>query len=542
MLETIQSCALAQLGKSAAQSTAQFDGDSALLQFNQIASDFSSNKLGIDYLKLEQLGTELAARLPDLKLYSYLFLAVFHNETSEAQRYIRVGALLLSLSDLLASPSSLQKLSPKSDARRQGQLQWLSTELALFFQMSPPRPSEAAAFLALKQIAEQVAETAGAAFGLSHPLLRELRETINKQASTLPPPEVEKPAPPVVADTAKVEPATSSDLPPVVRETPSPAPSVDAAPRPQPLDVATLEIDEVESQLAELVIRLANHLRTEAIDNPAPYWMLRGLRFGCHDLLRPERIAQAEGNNGKTELPAPQGHARKKKELTDRLAAGQAADVVHECEELFAQSPLWLDLQRIVAEGLSVLRADRALSAVQSQVEQLIKLCPSLPALRFADRDGTALADSETQAWLKQVCSGNRAAPTPNHATKDLTETTEARLPSELLPAVRLLQQRIVQSVTGSQRFALRLQLAELLLVSDRSDIAMPVVEQLLQDVELHHLTDWQPELAQKSLRLAVRVARAAEQEPSARRTLWNRICKVAPADALELGPEILPG
>lgn len=539
MLETIQSCSLAQIGKSAAQFPGVFDGESTLQQFNQVVSEYSSNKLGLDFACVERLGTELATRLPDLKVYSYLFLAAFRNESHDAARYVKLGALLLSLADLLASPESVQKLSPKSDSRRQGQLQWLSAELALFLELSPPKPSEATAFLACKQIAEQVAEQAGSAFGLNHPLLRELRETLKKQAETLPPPPVEEPAPPLAPAAV---PAPVAALPaPAVRETAPPPLAPAIAPTVNVQDVATLEIEEVDSQLAELVIRLAAHLRSESIDNPAPYWMLRALRWSGHDLLRRERIAAAQLNKGKTDLPALQGHARLKKELTQRLAAGQCEDVVSECEELFAQSPLWLDLQRLLAEGLAALGSNRALLAVQREVALLVKLCPELPELRFADRDATPLADAETVAWLQKIGSGSSDSPGPSAPTSGTAVGGEAKLPEDLIPAVKQLQLRIAQSGTGADRFALRLQLAELLLVRERSDIAMPVIEQLLGDIETHRLADWQPELVQKSLRLAVRVARAAEQEPLTRRALWNRICQVAPADALELGPESWP-
>jgi len=545
MIETIQACSLSQIGKSAAQSGEVLDGNPTLQQFTQIVSDYSGNKLGIDFASVERLGTELAARLPDLKIYSYLSLAVFRNADGEPTRYIKLGALLLAFLDLLASPDTVQKLFPKNDSRRLGQLQWMSSELALFFEMSPPSPSEAAEFLACKQIAEQVAEQAGTAFGLQHPLLRELREILKKQAETLPPP-VEKKAIPIepkgVEKPAEPEPVKPV---PIVREVVPQQVIVnppELPPSPPPLqDVATLEIDEVEAHLADCVIRFSDHLRSESIENPAPYWMLRALRFGSHDLLRPERLAQAEANKGKTDLPVPQGHARIKKELTQRLAAGHYAEVAKECEELFAQHPLWLDLQRFSGEALAQMGASRALSAVLAQAALLVTLCPELPALRFSDRDATPLADSETVAWLEKAARQKSGAETGHAVGKEAEDAAETGLPDELLAAAKVLQKRIVQAGSGRQRFSIRLQLAEMLLAKQRSDIAMPVIEQLLADIETHRLSDWQPELAQKSLRLAVRVARAAEVDQQTRRALWNRICQIAPADAIELGPEIWP-
>ena len=85
----------------------------------------------------------------------------------------------------------------------------------------------------------------------------------------------------------------------------------------------------------------------------------------------------------------------------------------------------------------------------------------------------------------------------------------------------------------------LQLQLAELLLTAGRSDIALPIVEALMAAIKTHHLIDWQPELCERALGLAVRTGRAAELEKSRRARLWTRLCQLSPATAILLGPEL---
>jgi len=59
-------------------------------------------------------------------------------------------------------------------------------------------------------------------------------------------------------------------------------------------------------------------------------------------------------------------------------------------------------------------------------------------------------------------------------------------LPEGLAPGVSHLQRQIARAESGRQRFELRLRLVELLLRHQRSDIAVPVITDLLN----HPLTD----------------------------------------------------
>ena len=106
---------------------------------------------------------------------------------------------------------------------------------------------------------------------------------------------------------------------------------------------------------------------------------------------------------GKTPLPVPQGHKNLSKQLPARLAQGQYAAVLLDCEELFSQYPLWLDLQRYAAQALEGLGPDgaEARAIISHQVVLLLNRCPDVVRFRFTDRDATPIADAETQTWLE---------------------------------------------------------------------------------------------------------------------------------------------
>ncbi len=181
--------------------------------------------------------------------------------------------------------------------------------------------------------------------------------------------------------------------------------------------------------------------------------------------------------------------------------------------------------------------AEPARLAVQDQLSLLFQLCPQITELRFSDREGTPFADAETV----RVLQSNSEPNSTNGNGASTKQSPPQPFPEELGAGVQCLQQLMTQARSGAERFLLRLRLGEFLLKHDRSDIAVPLVNSLLADIDSHRLLEWQPELVSKTLRLAVRAARAAELDADKRSALWNRICQVAPAEAVELGPELFP-
>lgn len=544
MSDLLATSPLSAIGKAAAGAPDPLEADPLLAQFNVAIAPYSTDRSQMDWPLVERVAAQLAAQRCDLKVYGYLALAAFHSASEDESPYLALGAVLRSLGDLIEQ--AWARCTPKLEARRQAQLKWLSEELSAPVKIKAPRPSQRQPFLDCLNAAERAAELAGNALGLGYPILRELREALKEHERALPQPPAPPPvqvqaAPPPAAQPVAMAPPPHAPAPSVVpAAAPSPPPAATPAapaPAPAPVDPAQLSRDALEDQLASLVVQLASQLRADSLTEPAPYWMLRALRWANHDLLRPESIAEVLANKGRSQLPLPQGHARLMKDLSQRMAAGQHADVVSECEDLFALNPLWLDLQRFIAKGLEALGAEQARAAVKGQLALLLRLCPQIAELRFSDRDATPFADSETRSWLEGERSTGEAQPTAQRAT---SASASEQVPEGLLPGVQFLQNQILHAQSGARRFAVQLRLVELLLANQRSDIAMPVVELLLAAIESHRLVEWQPDICRHALRLAVQTARAAELDASRRAQLWTRVCQLAPAEALQLGPELL--
>lgn len=521
----------ASVGKAAAAAPDLSDSDPLLQQFNGAIGPYSIDRAKMDWTLVEKVAGALAAQRCDLKVYGYLGLAAFQSVRDDESPYLPLAAVLFALGDLVEQ--GWARCLPKNESRRQGQLKWFSEEVSLFIKQKPPRPAQRAAFAACLGAADRAAELVGTALGLGYPILRELRDALKEQERALPAP-VAAPASPPPTPPLPNPPVQAEPPPATVEQSPPPL-TQSAVASSVPVDALSRERVGLEDQLATLVVEFASQLRVESLTNPAPYWLLRALRWANHDLLRPERVAEALANKGRSQLPPPQGHARLRKDFAQRLAIGQHSDVVSESEELFAMNPLWLDLQRFIATGLDALGAELARAAVRAQMRLLLRLCPQIAELKFSDRDGTPFADAETVRWIEGECVGCGSVET------SLASATPAeQLPEGLLPSVQFLQKQITHASSGAQRFDVQLRLTELLLANARSDIAMPIIEQLLGAMDAHRLVEWQPELCQRALRLAVQTARAAELDATRRTELYSRVCQLSPADAVQLGPESL--
>lgn len=547
-LEVFRDHPLAGVGLAAVSAPESTEVLPELQKFEDAIRSYSVDRIGVDWALVERLGTALASQRCDLKIYGYLVLAAFYRASAEEDEspFLALAAALHAMGDVVEK--GWERCVPKIVARRQIWFKWLSEELTGPVKARAPKPAEQAAFRACVQEAERVADLSGKALGLDYPLLRELRETL----TSLAPPPAAAPPPPLPPPKRPPEPAPAPPAiaaSPPVPALPAPAPAATPAPTsgaaspaeppsvPILTDPTTMSRDALEDSLAATVTVLAGQLRSESLSDPAPYWLLRALRWAGHDLLRPERMQEVLANQNKTPLPLPADHKSQSKQIPAWLLAGRYAEVIAECEELFATYPLWLDLQRWVVSALTALGATPAQKAITAQLTLLLARCPQIARFRFSDRDTTPFADEETATWLNRQLQRTESEERP---TALPAEVPAIAIPEGLLPGVQFLQKALTQATSGRRRFELQLDLAELLLTHQRSDIAMPVVDALLGAAEAHRLAEWHPELCERALRLAVKTARAAELEAPRRAALWSKLCQLSPTEALQLGPETL--
>ena len=211
------------------------------------------------------------------------------------------------------------------------------------------------------------------------------------------------------------------------------------------------------------VARAAAFLRKREPHSPAPYLMMRGLRWG--ELRAAAKLADA------TLLEAPPTELRQQ---VKRLALSEKWGELLEMAENAMSLPCsraWLDLQRLVVEACTGLGSEyeTVAAAIRSELLSLLNDVPQL--LDASLLDDTPAANSETKAWLKQLserpaavpaseqAAGENAAPPsagqgptpswPAKATDAYALAQEALKAGQAEKAFEIMQREIASSTVG---------------------------------------------------------------------------------------------
>ncbi len=290
----------------------------------------------------------------------------------------------------------------------------------------------------------------------------------------------------------------------------------------------------------------AAFLRKREPLSPAPYLILRGLRWG--ELRTVSRLSDS------TLLEAPPTELRQK---VKRLAlANRWSDLLDACEDAMALpcSRAWLDLQRFSVAACSALGAEYQpiATAIQSELRALLNDLPEL--LEATLLDDTPAANPETKAWLRQLqdppssmAMGETDSPAPagrNGTPSWLTQSADAYvMAKEALAtghedkAFAIMRGEIARQRSGRGRFRRTMQLIELVVSSGKDAIAQPLLDDVTAMIENHKLDAWEePEQVASDLLTLMRNSKKIQGSSSDKQKMFERICRLDPVQALSVG------
>jgi type VI secretion system protein ImpA len=290
----------------------------------------------------------------------------------------------------------------------------------------------------------------------------------------------------------------------------------------------------------------AAFLRKREPLSPAPYLILRGLRWG--ELRTVSRLSDS------TLLEAPPTELRQK---VKRLAlANRWGDLLDACEDAMALpcSRAWLDLQRFSVAACSALGAEYQpiATAIQSELRALLNDLPEL--LEATLLDDTPAANPETKAWLRQLqdppssmAMGETDSPAPasrNGTPSWLTQSADAYIMAkEALAtghedkAFAIMRGEIARQRSGRGRFRRTMQLIELVVSSGKDAIAQPLLDDVTAMIENHKLDAWEePEQVASDLLTLMRNSKKIQGSSSDKQKMFERICRLDPVQALSVG------
>ena len=323
----------------------------------------------------------------------------------------------------------------------------------------------------------------------------------------------------------------------------------------------------------------ARFLRKQDPTNPAPYLMVRGLRWGELRARAPEVEPKL------MDAPPTSVRARLKGVMLD----GKWSDLLEQCETVMAtpQGRGWLDLQRYVLTACDRLGGsyDGVAAAVRSELRSLLVALPQLPEMTLMDDAPTA--NGETRDWLEAQGlgppeSGNGAAAHGNDAAmtdSEIDDQTAAlatalaeedatsehgglrsgtrRRPSAAVTAtvrdpfvaargelaqgrpnraIELLVGELARERSPRGRFVRQTQIAYVMVEAGLDVVARPILEKLISTIDERGLEDWESgPLVAQPMALLCRVLDRLADGSGDRDGLYLRICRLDPLQAIAL-------
>lgn len=415
------------------------------------------------------------------------------------------------------------------------------TPKAFYFQGEKDLDGCLAALKSLDEICDEKFGNSGPALGKLKSALEEVRHTVHtlleKKRETEPDPVEVSPA----ADGSASAGATAT-----AGGTVAGAPGIT-------ISVLTSSEPAERREAIATVARVAALLRQQDPHSPAPYLMMRGLRWG--------ELRGSKGISDARLLEAPTTELR---QHVKRLALAKKWNELLETAENAMSLPCsraWLDLQRLVVAACTALgeEYEPIAAAIGSELKALLSDMPQL--LDAVLLDDTPAANGETRAWLKQLgepaaaaavatesapgaevsaASNNGSAPASNwlDKTADAYALAQDTLKAgQAEKAFEIMRKEIARQRSGRGRFERTMQLVELCVAAGKDAIAQPLLDDLSAAIEEHKLDDWEDkEMVAAALATVMRISKKVQDDESEKRRLFERICRLDPVRALSAG------
>ena len=344
-----------------------------------------------------------------------------------------------------------------------------------------------------------------------HQLLQRKRETEPDPVAEAPPPARVEREPIRIQTRTAVAPAASTEDAPMAQFAPG---------------------DDV----AAMIAAAAAALRRRNPFSPAPYLMMRGLRWG-----------ELRGSPDPGLLEAPPSDLRQR---VKRLAIeNRWRELLEVAESAMAlpSSRAWFDLQRLVVEACIALgdHYKPIAMAIRSELRALLRDIPQV--LTATLDDDTPAANSETVTWLRELMSEPEGTLSPSPGSAQASgwqrryvdphmRALEAMRDKKTSEAMGILQQEIGRESCGRARFQRKLQLAQICVAAEKESIAQPLLDDITAAIETHKLDDWEDSgLVAEALAFLVQSSKKIQGDAKVKQGMFERICRLDPVRALSV-------
>ena len=303
------------------------------------------------------------------------------------------------------------------------------------------------------------------------------------------------------------------------------------------------EAQRVLDEGLQKIHRAAAFLWQQDPTGPLSYRLARIAAWSSLEELPPS-------TDGKTRIPAPM--LQIKTFLNDLKNKSDYEGLLRSAEERLSQFIFWIDLNRMVTDALSELgsRYQKAQETVCEETGLFIRHFPGIEDFTFSD--GTPLADSETKQWIRNIISerasySRQSVSLPETSTetgdknimqRDREETQELIKRGKLNEAVELFEQGLRNLFSKREKVLWRITFSQLLVNKNQIKYAIPLIDQILKDIDLYALEEYDPAVALKGLTLAwISFHGQSDQISRERATgILHRIAKIDMREMIRLG------
>ena len=451
---------------------------------------------GINYPFIVEASREiLRSKSKDLRVASYLAVGLFHTKglAGLAEGLAALNTLVETFWDDLYPPKRRARARKSAFGLAVGRL----TKAREGYKPALEDRASIEQALAVVEklqpfLMEAMQEHAPALSGFKN-LIKKLEKRIPKAPPPAPAQEAAE-----VSEPEEKQPVPEEKLAPKATQ-PAPAKAPETAPSSAPAPPTALNsVSAARRRIFEAATFLH---KQEAWANPVAYRLNRVVRWG--GLQTPSH------EDGKTQLPAPDGLEHRRRHFTDLLDKGRYDALVQAAEACFQEETYhyWLDLQRFIVAGLDGLgaRFQPAREAVLQEMALLLRRLPALPSLSFLG--SVPFAEARTERWIaldvtsilgagQEAASAQGSAEGSGHVEAKYEEARRQLVTGGLAGALGVMQQGTEQDRSGQDHFRRRLYVAALCIKGGRPVVACPVLERLDEEIARHALDIWSPALA----------------------------------------------
>jgi type VI secretion system protein ImpA len=285
----------------------------------------------------------------------------------------------------------------------------------------------------------------------------------------------------------------------------APAPAGPAEPAPRPPVRGTLSPEPADmNDAVQRIAAVARWMREQNSSNPAAYLLLRGLRWG--------ELRGGGSSPDWTLLEAPPTEVRQN---LKRLQQEYNHEELLKSSEVAMALPCgraWLDLQRFALTACEGLGNSVVADAIKSEIRALLADYPQLADMTLTDDTPAANAQTKEFFLERGLVPKPPAAPEPEPQPQQAWQAPAWQAPDGAEPAepdeedlilkamragrseeaLSLASRKLATEVSGRARFQRKVQMAQILMSAGRAQVAYPVLKELVQEVDLRHLDQWE--------------------------------------------------